>query len=90
MNYTTHKVDGQALMFAITTTHNDAEITFNVVCVNDESEVPALVAHHLAFLDAPPVVNVQPQPTVDVNALVQQQAALIESLTARIAALEAA
>jgi hypothetical protein len=84
MTYTSNKVDGQNLMFAITTTHNGAEITFNVVCANDEAEVPDLVAHYLDFLDAPPVVT--PQPTAE--SAVDQQA-IITALEARIAALEA-
>ena len=84
MTYTSNKVDGQNLMFAITTTHDGAEITFNVVCANDEAEVPDLVAHYIDFLDAPPVVTPQPK----AESAVDQQS-LIQALTARIAALEA-
>ena len=84
MTYTSNKVDGQNLMFAITTLHNGTEITFNVVCANDEAEVPDLVAHYIDFLDAPPVVTPQPK----AESAVDQQS-LIQALTARIAALEA-
>lgn len=91
MEYTSNKVDGQELMFAITTTHNGEEITFNVVCAADESEIPDLVAHHIDFLENPPVVQAGAQAeSQDLNSIVQQQQAIIESLTTRIAALEGA
>ena len=93
MTYTSNKVDGQNLMFAITTLHNGTEITFNVVCANDEAEVPDLVAHYIDFLDAPPVVTPQPTTTgvVDQQSLVaaiQEQQQMIQALQADIAALK--
>jgi hypothetical protein len=49
-----------------------------------------LVAHHLDFLNNPPVIApAQQSPSPDLTSLVQEQQTLITSLTARIAALEA-
>lgn len=90
MEYTVKKVDNQNLMFAVTTTHNNKEITFNVVCAADESEIPELIANHLNFIEnppSPPLVNQEEKK--DLQSLVQEQQSIIESLTARIAALEA-
>lgn len=90
MEYTSNKVDGQELMFAITTTHNGEEITFSVVCAADESEVPDLVAHHLEFLDNPPVVQAGIQEAgPDLKSIIQEQQALITQLQADVAALKA-
>lgn len=41
-------------MFAIVMTHKDEDITFNVVCAHDESEIPDLVSLYLNYLDNPP------------------------------------
>jgi hypothetical protein len=43
MEYTAEKFEDQNLMYRITTTNNGEEITFNVVCANDESEIEGLV-----------------------------------------------
>jgi hypothetical protein len=89
MTYTANKIEGQNLMYNIVTQHNDKEISFDVVCANDESEISELVKHHLNYLDNPnPVVQQPTQQTVDVNEVLRQQQALIADLTARLAALE--
>jgi hypothetical protein len=53
MTYTASKVQGQELAYSIATTYNGEDISFTVVCASDESELPDLVAYHLAYLDAP-------------------------------------
>jgi hypothetical protein len=53
MTYTASKIQEQELAYSITTTHDGKDISFTVVCASDESELPGLVAHHLAYLDAP-------------------------------------
>ena len=91
MEYTSNKVDGQALMFAITTTRNGEEITFNVICAADESEVPDLVAYHLDFLDNPPLVQTSMQEAgPDLKTIIQEQQAIIEQLKTDVAALKGA
>lgn len=48
-------------MYRITTENKGEEITFNVVCANDESELDGLVEHHLNFINNPqPIVIQQP------------------------------
>lgn len=56
MKYTANKVEGQNLMYNITTQHNGEDISFNVVCANSESEIPELVNFHLNHLDNPATV----------------------------------
>jgi hypothetical protein len=65
MQYTAEKIEEQNLMYRITTTNNGEEITFNVICANDESEIEGLVEYHLNFINDPqPVVPQEPvQPT---------------------------
>jgi hypothetical protein len=71
--------------YRITTELNGEEISFNVVVANDESEIPDLVAHHLNFLQNPPVINYQSQPSIpNVNELLLQQQELILQLQAEI------
>ena len=53
MTYTASKIQGQELAYSIATTHDGEDISFTVVCAIDESELPDLVAYHLAYLDAP-------------------------------------
>jgi hypothetical protein len=53
MTYTASKIEGQELAYSIATTHNGNDIVFNVVCANEESELPGLVEYHLSYLDAP-------------------------------------
>lgn len=90
MEYTATKFEDQNLMFHIVADNNGEKVTFNVVCAQSEAEVPDLVAHHLDFLNNPPAISPVQQPTSpDLTSLIQQQQSLIESLTARIAALEA-
>ena len=74
------------MAFAITTTHNEKEITFNVVCANSEDEIPELVAYHLAFLDSPPPIFIPQEQTQNVTTenLIAEQQAIIESLKARL------
>jgi hypothetical protein len=92
MNYTVKQIEDQKLAFAITTEHHGKEMTFNVVCANDESEISDLVAHHLAFLDAPPPVYPQQEqtPAPDLQSIVMEQQAIIEQLKADVAALKGA
>jgi hypothetical protein len=88
MEYTVNKIQDQSLGFNITMQHNGKEINFNVVCGSNESEIPDLVAHHISFLEAPaPVYQNQPQAT-NLQTVVEQQQALIESLTVRLTTLE--
>ena len=88
MEYTVNKIEDQSLAFCITMQHNGKEINFNVVCANSESEIPDLVAYHISFLEAPtPTYQNQPQST-NLQTVVEQQQSLIESLTARLTALE--
>lgn len=83
MEYISEKIDGQNLTYRITTQYNGEEISFNVVCANDESEVPELVQFHLNYLDNPaPVVPVEPpKPTKEeLMAKLQELQAQIMSL----------
>jgi hypothetical protein len=58
------------------------------VCGSNESEIPDLVAYHISFLEAPtPVYQNQPQ-APNLQTVVEQQQALIESLTSRLTVLE--
>ena len=89
MTYEINKIEGQELAYAITTEHNGEEITFIVVCANSEDEIPELVEFHLNQLDKPaPVYETSVEPQVDLQSLVTQQQAIIESLESRIEALE--
>jgi hypothetical protein len=89
MEYTVNKVDGQELMFAIATTHNDETITFNVVCASDKSEIPELVLHHLDFLDNPPTVQPANQDaSQDLKSIVQELSAQVTTLQAQVTALK--
>jgi hypothetical protein len=83
MEYTAEKFEDQNLMYRITTTNNGEEITFNVVCANDESEIEGLVQYHLDFINNPqPIVPQEPvQPTKE------QLLAELQALTAKIEAL---
>jgi outer membrane lipopolysaccharide assembly protein LptE/RlpB len=89
MEYTANKIEGQNLMFKIVTQHNDEEISFDVVCANDESEIPELIECHLNFLDNPaPVISQQAQQTINVNDMLRLQQSQIEELRAEIQALK--
>jgi len=83
MEYQINKVDEQQLMYSITTTNNGEEITFNVVCAEDESEIEGLVQYHLDFINNPqPIVPQEPiQPTKE------QLLAELQALTQKIEAL---
>ena len=83
MEYTAEKFEDQNLMYRITTTNNGEEITFNVVCANDESEIDGLVKYHLDFINNPkPVIIQEPiQPTKE------QLLAELQALTQKIEAL---
>jgi hypothetical protein len=68
--------------------HAGKEINFNIICASNESEIPDLVAHYISFLESPtPTYQNQPQAT-NLQTVVEQQQSLIESLTARLTALE--
>lgn len=89
MNYTSIPVEGQNLMFNITTKHNGEDINFNIVCASDESEIPDLVSHHLDYLDNPPVIVPNQNTNVpDMAQTIQEQQTIINALIARIEALE--
>jgi hypothetical protein len=86
MKYTSEKIQDQNLMYRITTINNGKEITFNVVCANDESEIEGLVQFHLDFINNPqPIVPQEPaQPTKE------QLLAELQTLSNKIQALEGA
>jgi hypothetical protein len=90
MTYTATQLQGQTLTFCIQTIHNGKNISFNVVCANDESEIPALVDLYINFLDAPSSVYPQQVSTPDLNAIVQEQQAAIQELKAEVDALKGA
>jgi hypothetical protein len=83
MEYQINKVDEQQLMYSITTTNNGEEITFNVVCAEDESEIEGLIQFHLDFINNPqPIIIQEPvQPNKE------QLLAELQALTAKIEAL---
>jgi len=85
MNYEFKAVGNK--MFQISTQFNGEDVTFNVVVAEDESELDGLVEHHLAYLANPNPVTPVVQPS-SVKSLEEQQA-LIDTLMARLAALEA-
>jgi hypothetical protein len=88
MEYRVNKIDDQSLGFNITMQHDGKEINFNIICASNESEIPDLVAHYISFLEAPaPTYQNQPQ-APNLQTVVEQQQSLIESLTARLTALE--
>lgn len=90
MKYTATKVEGQNLMYRIVTQHNDEEVCFDVVCANNDSEIPKLIECHLNFLDNPaPVISQQAQQSVNVSDALKQQQAMIEELKVEIAILKA-
>ena len=83
MEYTSEKLQDQNLMYRITTTNKGEEVTFNVVCANDDSEIEGLVQYHLNFINNPqPIIIQEPvQPTKE------QLLAELQILTAKIEAL---
>lgn len=88
MEYTVNKIQDQSLGFNITMQHAGKEINFSVVCGSNESEIPDLVAYYISFLETP-ATTYQNQPQApNLQTVVEQQQALIESLTARLTALE--
>lgn len=71
------------MAFEITTENNGEEITFNVVCANDESEIEGLIQSYLDFINNPqPVIPQEPVAPNKEQLLTQLQAlqAQIESL----------
>ena len=88
MEYTATKLEDQNLMFHITANNNGEKVEFNVVCAQSENEVPELVAHHLSFLNSPPVITAaQPQP--DLTSVVQELKAELDALKAQVAGAQA-
>ena len=83
MEYTAEKFEDQNLMYRITTTNNGEEVTFNVVCANDESEIEGLIQFHLDSINNPqPIIIQEPvQPNKE------QLLAELQALTAKIEAL---
>jgi hypothetical protein len=83
MKYTSIKIPEQELAYRITTTNNGEEITFNVVCANDESEIEGLIEFHFDTINNPKaVVPQEPAALTKEQLLAQLQAlqAQIESL----------
>jgi len=83
MEFTANKIEEQNLMYKITTINNGEEITFNVVCAKDESELDGLVNFYLDGLNNPqPIIIQEPvQPNKE------QLLAELQALTAKIEAL---
>ena len=91
MEYIANKMSDQKLGYVIEMTHNDQDLKFSVVCAKDESEIPELIQGYLNFLENPPAFLGQAQDqSNDVTMLVKQQQEIIDTLTARIEALEGA
>ena len=88
MEYTINKIQDQSLGFCISMQHNEKEIQFNVVCASHESEIPDLVAYYISFLETPAPVYQNTTQAPNLQTMVEQQQAQIESLTARLAVLE--
>jgi hypothetical protein len=83
MEYIANKIEDQNLMYRISTINNGEEITFNVVCANDESEIEGLVEFYLDSINNPqPIVPQEPVQPTKSELLAQLQAlqAQIESL----------
>jgi hypothetical protein len=83
MKYISEKLQDQNLMYKITTTNNGEEITFNVVCASDESEIEDLIQFHLDCINNPqPIIPQEPvQPTkAELMAELQVLTAKIEAL----------
>jgi hypothetical protein len=83
MEYIANKIEDQNLMYRIATKNNGEDISFNVVCANDESEIEGLVEFYLDSINNPqPVVPQEPvQPTKS------ELLAQLQELTAKIEAL---
>ena len=87
MAYTFQKILDQELSYLITTENNGEEITFNVVCAKNESELDDLVTFHLNFLNTPTVIpSAPPEPTPPTAAELMAE---LQALTAKINALGA-
>ena len=88
MEYTVNKIEDQSLAFCITMQHNGKEINFNIICASSESEIPDLVAYHISFLESPTPTYQNTTQATNLQTVVEQQQALIESLTSRLTTLE--
>jgi hypothetical protein len=87
MEYISEKLQDQNLMYKITTTNNGEEISFNVVCANNESEIEELIQVHLDYLNNPQPMVKQEQ-TQSIHETIKEQQALIIQLQADVAALK--
>lgn len=67
----------------------DNTVTFFCIVKENESELNALIAFHLEFLNKRPVTYEAAPPAPDLSVVIQEQQALITTLTQRISALEA-
>lgn len=97
MNYTKTEIEGQNLAFKIDLERDLANsevenISFVVVCSNNETEIPDLITDYLNFLDGNiPTPTYDEIPTqIDVSAQIAEQQSLIQNLQSRLAALETA
>jgi len=87
MEYISEKLQDQNLMYKITTTNNGEEISFNVVCANNESEIEELIQVHLDYLNNPQPMVKQEQ-TQSIHETIQELKAIIDTQAERIKALE--
>ena len=90
MKYISEKLKDQNLMYKIATTNNGEEITFNVVCASDESEIEGLIQLHLDFINNPQTISPQEptQPIQSITEMLQEQQAIITQLQADVAAMK--
>jgi len=88
MSYTSKLL--QHKTYEITMVFNDQPVVFSVVVAEDETEIDGLVSVYLNYLENPTPTYTQPTEPEPINlaAVVQEQQALIESLTTRLTALE--
>ena len=90
MEYISEKLQDQNLMYKITTTNNGEEISFNVVCANNESEIEELIQVHLDYLNNPqPMVKQEQTQSQSIHETIQELKAIIVTQATRITALEA-
>lgn len=89
MIYKATKIDGQNLMYCIETQHNGANINFNVVCADNDTEIESLVQHHINFLDNRLLSQPsQPSQQLDTMALIANLKIELEEMKSKVAALE--
>jgi hypothetical protein len=87
MTYTSNFIGDNT--YEIESEFNDEPVKFRVVVASDESEVEGLVDFYLDSLANPKQIVQQENSPTNLESLVQEQQALITTLTDRITALEA-